>query len=531
MSPRLHDSRSGRDEARDRKRRTLDRQLHGMNNEPDRLSDHRGEKVPKVIQTVGYVVSLSFAPIVAHKRQNRFCDGAHRDPRMKSARRLKIAIVGTGISGLSAAWLLSRHHDVTVYERADRIGGHSNTIVASVGGRSIPVDTGFIVFNRKTYPNLTALFHRLGVPTERSNMSFSVSMADGALEYSGSGLSGVFGQPLNLLRPRFWGMLADLRRFYRQAPRDAKLFDDEQLSLGEYLEHGRYGPAFRDNHLLPMASAIWSAVPAEMLSYPAAAFIRFHDNHGLLQLRDRPAWETVAGGSRTYVERLAAPFADRVRLDAGVREVRRVDNGVIVTDVHGRSEAFNHVVMASHANEALAALADPGPRERELLGSFRYSRNLAVLHTDEGLMPRRRAVWSSWNYIGSRMPDRDSLCVTYWMNRLQNLETETPIFVTLNPPRSPRAGTLLHSEVYDHPIFDAKAMAAQRRLWLMQGERNTWFCGAYFGAGFHEDGLQAGLAVAEQLGGIRRPWQVANESGRIILTARTTEASAPELLA
>jgi len=447
---------------------------------------------------------------------------------MRSDRRLKVAIAGTGISGLSAAWLLSQHHDVTVYEKADRIGGHSNTIILSLDGRRIPVDTGFIVFNRRAYPNLVALFEHLEVPTQRSEMSFAVSLDDGRLEYSGSGLSGLFGQPANLFRPRFWSMIKEINRFYRQAPREIGLFDDERMSLGDYLTKRRYSDAFRDDHLLPMASAIWSAPPNEMLSYPASAFIRFQDNHGLLQIKDRPVWETVSGGSRAYVERLTAPFADRIRLETAVREVRRTEGGVTIIDSKGQSARYDHVVMATHADQALSALADPSPRESDLLGAFRYSRNLAALHTDESFMPKRRAVWSSWNYIGSRS-DQGRLCVTYWMNRLQNIESERPLFVTLNPPRPPRNGTLLHSEVYVHPIFDAKAMAAQQQLWLLQGDRNTWYCGAHFGSGFHEDGLQAGLAVAEQLGHVRRPWRVANESGRIVLTALSAEAGSAEI--
>jgi predicted NAD/FAD-binding protein len=445
--------------------------------------------------------------------------------------RLKVAVVGTGISGLSAAWLLSQRHDVTVYERAERIGGHSNTVLASVRGTSIPVDTGFIVFNREAYPNLAALFDLLDVPTEVSDMSFAVSMDGGAFEYSGTGLKGLFGQPANILRPRFWSMLADLTRFYREAPLDAPRLEEDQTSLGDYLKQGGYSAAFRDDHLLPMAGAIWSATPAEMMAYSAAAFIRFHENHGLLRLRDRPPWETVTGGSRSYVQRLIRPFADRIRRDRGVRAVRRGDDGVVVTDVSGHSERYDHVVMASHADQAIAALADASEAERNLLGAFRYSRNLAVLHTDESFMPKRHAVWSSWNYLGSRHAPRSQVCVTYWMNLLQNIASDKQLFVTLNPPRPPRSGTLLHSEVYEHPAFDARSLAAQRKLWLLQGQRNTWFCGAYFGAGFHEDGLQAGLAVAEQLGGVRRPWKVPNESGRIVLTARPAATGAPEMLA
>jgi predicted NAD/FAD-binding protein len=448
---------------------------------------------------------------------------------VRDRERLKVAVVGTGISGLSAAWLLSPRHDVTVYEQSERIGGHSNTVIASVGGRSIRVDTGFIVFNRSAYPNLTALFERLGVPTAPSDMSLAVSLRNGDLEYSGTGLSGLFVQPGNLLRPRFWSMLRDLVRFYRQATRDADLLTDETVSLGDYLAAGGYGGAFRDDHLLPMASAIWSAPPDEILSFPVATFLRFQRNHGLLQLTRRPAWETVVGGSIVYVQRMVQSFADRIRLDTGVVGIQRVAGGVVVTDTRGGSTRYDHVVMATHANQALSALSDPTAEEAALLGAFRYSRNLAVLHSDPSFMPRRRAAWSSWNYIAPHDGRSRGVGVTYWMNRLQNIPDATPLLLTLNPPRSPRAGTLHHSEVYDHPIFDAAAISAQRRLWSLQGKRNVWFCGAHFGAGFHEDGLQAGLAVAEQLGGLRRPWQVPNESGRIFLASETDRETVSEL--
>lgn len=430
---------------------------------------------------------------------------------MKPDRRLKIAVAGTGISGLAAAWLLNQGHDITVYERSDRVGGHSNTILASAGGVPVPVDTGFIVFNRPAYPNLAALFSLLGVATRASDMSFAVSLEGGDFEYSGSGVRGLLGQPVNALKPRFWSLLADILRFYRQAPRHRHSIQDEDLSLGEYLAKHCYGRAFREDHLLPMAAAIWSTAPREVMSYPFGAFIRFFANHGLLQLTGRPQWQTVRGGSRTYVARLTAHFADKILLEQGVRHVRRDRNSVVVTDARGKTARYDHIVMAMHADDALAALGDPTSEERTLLGAFRYSRNLAVLHTDEGLMPRRRAIWSSWNYLA----DRDSAgSVTYWMNRLQALPGPN-LFVTLNPARPPRAGTILHSEIYTHPIFDRAAVSAQRRLWSLQGKGSTWYCGAYFGSGFHEDGLQAGLAVAEQLGGLRRPWRVADESGRI----------------
>jgi hypothetical protein len=429
--------------------------------------------------------------------------------------RLKVAVIGTGISGMAAAWLLSGHHDVTVYERADRIGGHSNTVDARTPHGNVPVDTGFIVYNEQTYPNLTALFDHLEVPTEATEMSFGVSLDNGALEYSGGNLGTVFAQRKNIISPRFWSMLRDLRRFYRDAPADMHRLGPK-ATLGDYLKMGGYGAAFRDDHMLPMAAAIWSSPAQSMLDYPAAAFIRFHDNHGLLKLTNRPVWRTVTGGSRSYVSRLTKPFANRIRLNENIVSMRRDADGVRIVTAGGDVQNYDHVIMATHADQALRMLSDASHQERALLAPFRYSHNLAVLHCDEGLMPRRRAVWSSWNYIGERNDPADiDVTVSYWMNRLQNLTSEAPLFLTLNPRRPPRAGTIFHSEMYEHPLIDAAAMAAQSRLWSLQGRQRTWFCGAYFGAGFHEDGLQSGLAVAEALGGVRRPWNVENESGRI----------------
>ena len=434
-----------------------------------------------------------------------------------------IAVIGTGISGMAAAWLLSQRHAVTVFERSERFGGHSNTVETGGPEGVRAVDTGFIVYNEATYPNLTALLHHLDVPTKPSEMTFSVSLDDGRLEYNGTDLGGLFAQRRNLVSPRFWSMLRDLKHFYDRAPADAGTLGP--MSLGDYLAREGYGRAFRDDHLLPMAAAIWSAPAKVLLDYPAEAFIRFCDNHGLLRLTGRPVWRTVAGGSRVYVERLMRGLAGRIKLDCGVRAIRRADDGVIIEDIAGASHAFDHVVIAAHADQALEMLAEPSEAERDLLGAFRYSRNMAVLHTDAGLMPTRRKVWASWNYLRSTGAAADALSVTYWMNRLQGLPGD-PLFLSLNPPRPPQPGTLRHSEIYHHPVFDAGAMAAQRRLWSLQGRRNTWFCGAYFGAGFHEDGLQAGLAVAEALGGMSRPWTVANPSSRIVLRDENAAAVA-----
>ena len=434
--------------------------------------------------------------------------------------------MGSGISGLSAAWLLGKRHDVTLFEAEGRIGGHSHTVDAPSGGGMIPVDTGFIVYNEHTYPNLTALFQHLSVPTKATDMSFAVSMDDGALEYAGTGFAGLFAQKRNILRPRFWSMLSDLVRFYRNAPSDLALAG--LTPLGRYLDAKGYGTAFREDHLFPMAAAIWSTPRDRIQDYPAAAFIRFCDNHGLLKFMGRPIWRTVDGGSRAYVERLLADFSGQTHMDDPVVEIARAGESATIATRRGVVKTYDHVVIATHADQALSLLADPTPREAALLGAFRYSRNRTVLHSDERLMPRRRAVWASWNYLSRRDMAATHLAVTYWMNRLQGLSGDTQLFVTLNPVVEPRRETVVWEGVYEHPLFDRSAILAQEDLWSLQGQRGTWFCGAYFGAGFHEDGLQAGLAVAEELGGVRRPWDVQEESGRIHLPARAAPLAPAE---
>jgi predicted NAD/FAD-binding protein len=421
---------------------------------------------------------------------------------------LKIAVVGAGITGLGAAWLAGTRHAVVLFEAEARLGGHSNTVDVVAPEGTIPIDTGFIVYNPPSYPNLVALFDRLGVPTAASDMSFAVSFGGGAYEYSGSGLAGFLGQRRNALRPSHWRLGADVLRFHREAKALLTAAEDTTLTLGDWLAQRGYSDVFVERHILPMAAAIWSATARQMLAFPAAAFARFFDNHQLLQASGHPLWRTVVGGSRAYVARLRSELTGPVLTGDPVVAVTPGATGVEIATRSGHRERFDRVALCCHADEARGLLAARTPTEDAVLGAFGYADNEAVLHTDASFMPRRRAVWSSWNYVG-----RDAHCpltVTYWMNRLQPLATATPHFVTLNPARPLALGTRIAAFRYTHPLFDAAAMRAQALIWPLQGQRGVWYAGAHLGYGFHEDGLQAGLTVAEHMtrddGPVVRPW-------------------------
>ncbi len=415
----------------------------------------------------------------------------------------RIAVIGTGIAGLSAASFLHARHDITVYEKETRLGGHSRTVTVDYDGRSIPVDTGFIVFNRRNYPNLTALFRRLGVAIKDSDMSFGFSTDGGRLEWGAKDLNAVFGQRRNLLRPKFLALLRDVLRF--NATVEDAAASEPKLTLGELLGRMKLGEAFLWNYLLPMAGAIWSCPPRQILEFPAPVFVRFFANHNLLSVSGQPQWLTVEGGARAYVERLAAPFANRIRTACAVRRVLRTPRGVEIVDSQGSSALFDQVVFGCHPDEALAALGDAGDAERDALGAIAYQRNVAVLHRDASFMPRRRACWASWVYQSDRPGDTAQRSVTYWMNSLSGIDARTPLFVTLNPYRPIAPKDVFDEHVFMHPVFDFAALRAQQSLKAMQGQHNTWYCGAYMGHGFHEDGLVSAMAVGEALG-CPAPW-------------------------
>lgn len=413
----------------------------------------------------------------------------------------RIAVIGSGIAGLACAWLLSQRYAVTLIERNDRLGGHSHTIEVSEGERRIPVDTGFIVYNERNYPLLVRLLARLGVATQASDMSFAASIGPGELEYGGDNLNTLFAQRRNLVNPAFWRMLADIVRFNRRGQALLASTGDSELALGEWLERERLSAAFRDYYLLPMAAAIWSCPPRTMLEFPVTSLLRFFANHGLLNVLERPLWRTVTGGSREYVQRLMHDIGvENILLD-GAEQVRRQPEGIEIRLRSGATFTFDEAVLACHADEALALLAQPTAEESAVLGAFRYQANQAYLHCDPRLMPHRRQIWSAWNYLAAGEGDGSrAVSVTYWMNRLQNLPTARDYFVSLNPLEPPAPDTIVATMIYHHPVFDRAALRAQTQLDHLQGRDRLWYCGSYFGYGFHEDALRAAVNTAGLIG-------------------------------
>ncbi|MEM7480218.1 MAG: FAD-dependent oxidoreductase [Acidobacteriota bacterium] len=413
---------------------------------------------------------------------------------------MKIAIIGGGISGLTAAYLLHRQHKIRLFE-AGKIGGHSDTVEVDGEG----VDLGFIVYNEKTYPLFTGLLAELRVDTQPSEMTLSVREEGRALEWNGSTLRQVFGQPRNLLRPSHWSMVRDILRFHRKA--DAYLLESDDTTLGDALDRDRYSTVFAERYLLPMIGAVWSTPPGDMRRFPLRPLIAFLANHGMLQVNHRPQWRTVRGGSRRYVEALTATFRDRICDHTPVRWIRRGDRetggaGITVRAAGREPERFDQVILAVHSDQALRLLADPSPAEKSILGAIPYRPNDTILHRDLRMLPERRQLWASWNVStrGDGSGDSGGVRVTYWMNRLQNLTSERPLCVTLNRTDEIEPVQVLERRTFSHPQFDGPALAAQRRWREISGVAGTHFCGAYWGYGFHEDGVRSAVRVADALG-------------------------------
>lgn len=418
---------------------------------------------------------------------------------MSPATRQRIAIIGTGISGMGAASILHPHHAITVYEKHARVGGHTRTVNAQTADGMIPVDTGFIVFNNRNYPLLTKLFNHYHVPVANSDMSFGASIQDGWLEYGTQHLRNVFAQKKNLLKPPFWRMIRDILYFNKQAK--IYLEKDPSVSLRQCLDALGMGAWYRQYFLLPMGACIWSTPLLQILDFPASSFIRFFENHGLLSLNDQPQWQTVKGGSIEYIHRITEPFQHTIRLDCGVQKVERVADGVMVHDTQGGHTLFDQVVFACHADQALSMIDQPSADEQRVLGSFRYQPNRMVLHSDTSFMPKNKGAWASWVYLSEgKTDDAPNVSLSYWMNNLQPLATQTPLIVTLNPSRQPNPALVHDEAMFEHPLFDAAAVRAQAEIPLIQGRDRLWFCGAYQRYGFHEDGLGSAVAMTKQMG-------------------------------
>ena len=424
-------------------------------------------------------------------------------------KKLRIAIVGSGISGLVCAYFLNKNYDIKFYEKNDYIGGHSNTVDVNYEGKKIAVDTGFIVFNHQTYPNLKAFFELLNVDYEPSNMSFAVKIGDSKIEYAGTNLNAVFAQRKNILNPRFIKMLLDILRFNKLAQNLLNQEFNPDYSMMNFLQDLKVGKYFRDYYLLPMASAIWSTPLDKIHDYPASSFVRFFKNHGLLTVSDQPQWLTVSKGSRQYVKKVCADFNDKISLNDEAKNIYQNSDKKWVIESHKSTEIFDKIVIASHADQALKILKNPTKQQQEILSSFSYQKNLAVLHKDSAVMPKAKKAWASWVYShnsSTKNLAKNNLSVSYWMNNLQNIDHSYPLFVTLNPNIEIDAKNIFAKFEYEHPIFDAKAVKAQARIDEIQGQDDIYFCGAYQSFGFHEDGISSALRVLNKMQ-IKAPWQ------------------------
>lgn len=415
---------------------------------------------------------------------------------------MKIAIIGSGISGLGIAYLLNQYHDITLYEKNDYIGGHSRTVDIGIQNKIIPVDTGFIVFNERNYPHLTGLFRHLGVAVEKSDMSFGVSINNGWLEYGTKKPLDIFAQKKNLLKPQFWKMLADILKFNAKA----KNYLESNITLGECLQELNLGEWFKNYYLLAMGASIWSMPTEQMLNFPVRSFVRFFDNHNLLSLSNHHQWYTVKGGSKEYVKLLTASFKHKIQLNCGVTKVVRDTECVTITDTHGRTEAYDTVIFACHSNQILTMLENPTDAEQDIISAIRYQPNDMVLHSDISFMQKQKKAWSSWVYLSETQNDnRNAVSLSYWMNNLQPLDTDISIIVTLNPAVQPDSKKIYDRYTFHHPVFDTKAVTAQERLGTIQGVDRIWYTGAWQRYGFHEDGLLSAVNVALKMG-VNIPW-------------------------
>lgn len=414
---------------------------------------------------------------------------------------MKIAIIGTGISGLGAAYLLQNHHDITLFEKNTYIGGHSRTKKINVHGQDVAVDTGFIVFNNWNYPNLLGLFKELKVPYVKSNMSFGVSVDKGWLEYSSNDLFAL----RNLVRPAYWRMLRDITKFNKQAL--AYIEKDPAITLGQCLQELKMGAWFKDYYLLAMGAAIWSCPLETIMAFPARTFLRFFKNHGLLSINNRPQWYTVEGGSQEYVKRLTESFRNKININCAATKVAQHNGSWEITDSNGRADIYDQVIFACHADEAIKICDDLSAEQQDVIGAFSYQENTVILHSDQSFMPKNKKTWASWIYLSEKKQDKNpAVALSYWMNNLQPLNTDTPVIVTLNPERRPTQEMIYDEHIFSHPVFDLKAIQAQERIQALQGDKGLWFCGAYQRYGFHEDGLLSAVNIAKKMG-VSIPWE------------------------